>query len=64
MSKDFISKEKVAQIILDKMQYMKDEFENYSRDNDSFYFENQSFYHAVDEILRELLTEINEDDIE
>jgi hypothetical protein len=68
MSKEFITKRKVAKIIFNKIQEKKEEFEYYSRDNDSFYFENQSAYHAMDEVLRELLQELlaemNEDDIE
>lgn len=68
MSKEFITKRKVAKIIFNKIQEKKEEFEYYSRDNDSFYLENQSAYHAMDEVLRELLQELlaemNEDDIE
>ena len=59
MSEEFISKEKVAEIILNKMQEKKEEFEYYSRDNDSFYIEHQGTYHAIDEVLRELLSEID-----
>ena len=58
MSEEFISKQDVAKIILDKMQEKKEEFEYYSRDNDSFYLEHQGAYHAMDEVLRELLSEI------
>lgn len=61
---DLISREEVLRIILDKRQEMQDEFERLSRDNDSFYFENRCLYDAIDETLRELFNEINEDDIE
>lgn len=64
MSECFITKRKVMRIILDKIQEKKEEFEYYSRDNDSFYFENQSAYHAMEEVLREVFQEIIEDDIE
>lgn len=68
MSKEFITKRKMMKIIFDKIREKKEEFEYYSRDNDSFYFENQSTYHAMDEVLRELLQELlaemNENDIE
>ena len=61
---DLISREEVLQIILDKRQEVQDEFDRLSRDNDSFYFENRGLYDAIDETLRELFNEINEDDIE
>ena len=61
---DLISREEVLRIILDKRQEVQDEFDRLSRDNDSFYFENRGLYDAIDETLRELFNEINEDDIE